>query len=62
MNGERLGLAFNTRLTADRALAEINIAVGQNLEIVCILHRLALESYNEGFRAGQKLRRQEHND
>jgi len=48
-------MAFNTRLTADRALDEINSAVGKSLEIVCILHRLALESYNAGFRAAQRL-------
>jgi hypothetical protein len=62
MTGESDVLHFNTRLSADRALAEINGALGQNLEIVCVLHRLALESYNEGFRAGQRQRRQEHND
>jgi len=46
---------FNTRLSADRALAEINFAVGRNLEISCILHRLALESYNAGFTAAQRM-------
>lgn len=62
MTGERDVLNFNTRLSADRALAEINTAVGHNLEIVCILHRLALESYNEGVRVGQRQRWQEQND
>lgn len=39
---------------ADRAYDEIRWAVGDSYEIACVLHRLALESWREGYTLGQQ--------
>lgn len=39
---------------ADRAFEEIRGVVGNNWEVCCLLHRLALESWREGYTLGQQ--------
>ena len=39
---------------ADRAFEEIRGIVGNSYEVSCLLHRLALESWREGYTLGQE--------
>lgn len=44
---------------ADRAFEEIRGVVGNSYEIAGVLHRLALESWRDGYTLGQQHGRQE---
>lgn len=39
---------------ADRAFEEIRGVVGNSWEVSCLLHRLALESWRDGYTLGQQ--------